>query len=111
MRSQVWACWSAGLLGTDAVKVIEESHVENRRAGYGLSVLFMAATLGCMAGVAGLVTRRLVQTKKASNATTPIVPPVIGTPQSGLRQPPLVGQIQSLSPAVLPPPISVQTRR
>lgn len=99
-----------GLLGTDAVKVIEETHVENRRAGYGLSVLFMAATLGCMAGVAGLVTRRLVQTKNATNATTPIVPPVIGPPQSVRRQPPFVGQIQSLSPPVLPPPISVQTR-
>jgi hypothetical protein len=94
-----------GAFLNDSIKVVEETHVEKRGPGYGLGVWFAAVCLGSVAGVAGLLMRRVAlavtELKAAFSHVPPMKPvktPVIGTPS-------IISQKHSLPPPRLPPPL------
>jgi len=92
-------------LSNDSIKLVDEAHVEQGGAGYWLGVLFAAALLGCAAGVAGLLTRRVVTGIMRPKAASTGAPPVIAPARPEIGAPPVISQCQVPRLQVLPPPL------
>jgi hypothetical protein len=89
----------------DSIKVVEVTHVEKRSAGYGLGVWFAAVCLGSVAGVAGLLMRRVALAVTELKAAISRVPPVKPARTPSVGRPSIISQQQGPKPSPLPPPL------
>jgi hypothetical protein len=94
-----------GAFLNDSVKVVEETHVEKRSVGYGLGVWFAVVCLGSMAGVAGLLMRRVALAMTELKSAFSHVPHVKSVKTPAIVTPSIISQQHGLPPPRLPPPL------
>jgi len=94
-----------GAFLNDSIKVVEETHVEKRSAGYGLGVWFAAVCLGGVAGVAGRLMRRVASAVTVLKAATSRVPRVKPARTPAVGTLPIISRKHGPKPLPLPSPL------
>lgn len=93
----------------DTVKIVEETHVKTRSAGYGLGIGFAAICLGSVAGVAGLLMQRVALAMTELKAAIGHVQPVKPAKAPAFGAPSIIRRKHGPKPPQLPSPLLPST--